>query len=441
MFVVVVACIGGFFAWRLCCKQDRPNVIVFLLDTLRADHLGVYGYERETTPSLDQFAKENIMFKYAVTAAPWTPPSVASLLTGMYVSSHGLMPPSSRDEASKAEVKLSAKAITLQQILKKDGYSTAAVSSNPWISKDFGFDVGFGSFVYIPRSPAEKVNAAAFKVLDELKENGTPFFLYLHYLDPHDPYTPPESHQKLFVEPIKIRNYSDEMQGQIRLYDQEIRYMDDSLGKMIQHLKDIGVYDNSIIVILGDHGEQFEEHGYTRHGNQVFNTETHVPLLMHLPHDSEAGKVIDHTVSVIDIFPTILGLLHIETPTAAKLGISLLDEESQSKRAGVMSEISHKMNQRSFVNYEGKKLIVGGNKEGDFLPYEDPSVNIVGVYDSIADHFENVPLKDGEVLEELQDGYRKICQKALELKLETSQSEHKVSDDTLNQLESLGYLK
>ena len=133
-------CVG---AWLFFSRDTRPNVMVILIDTLRADHLGAYGYSRPTSPHLDQLAKENTRFDYAVTACPWTPPSVASIFSGLYPSSHGWMPPNDRSSLKNDSTGLAPELQTVAEVLSAAGYFTGAVSSNPWISPEFNYDQGF----------------------------------------------------------------------------------------------------------------------------------------------------------------------------------------------------------------------------------------------------------------------------------------------------------
>lgn len=420
-------------------KPEKPNILVLLLDTTRADHLSFYGYDRPTSPVIDAFAKENLVCSYAVTAAPWTPPSVTSILSGLYVSSHGLMPPNGREEAQQASARLESNVDTLQKVLKGRGYTTAAVSPNPWISKDFGFDQNFDSFTFIGRARAEEVTKAGMAELDRLSADGKPFFLYMHYLDPHDPYDPPEAYRKLFSGPVTGRTYKEKALRNIGLYDGEIRYLDDWLGKLFSYLKEKGLYDDLTIVLVGDHGEQFYERGNHGHGNQLFNEEVHVPLIIKTGPDSK-HKRIDFTVSTIDIYPTVLELLGIERPKNLQ-GVSLLHDELATQRGGVFSEIFRKYQQKAFVSFEGKKLIIGSTEEGKMLEATDPSQNVIGVFDRRADYQELAPLNDAALLGELQNEFRATYKKALENHVQSSGAGGKVQEDTLKQLESLGYLK
>ena len=409
-----------------------------MLDTLRADHLGVYGYERATSPNLDQFASENVLFKFAVTAAPWTPPSVAGMLSGLYPRSHSFMPPNSRDEAKAGASMLSPNVLTLPEILKAQGYATHAISPNPWITKEFGYDQGFDQFEYHPRAQAEAITKLGIKAIDRLADQKEPFFVYLHYLDPHDPYTPPSSYAKKFQGPLKSREYSAEMQRKIGLYDGEIAYMDQWLGGLFNHLKEKGLYEDCVIVVIGDHGEQFLEHGNLTHGNQVVNPELHVPLMIRTGATAQK-RVVDYTVSTIDAFPTVLELVGLKAPDGYQ-SVSLVKDEYSSTRGGVLSEIRRKFNQRAFTSFEGKRLVIGSSNESLEVSSEDPTKNIVALLDSVKDYWEVSPLNNPELLKELQLEFSSELERSDRLKVKPVVGAD-VSEEQIKQLESLGYLK
>ncbi|MBN8549611.1 MAG: sulfatase [Deltaproteobacteria bacterium] len=434
--ILVLISVGWLY---LQTGRSRPNVLVILLDTLRADHLGMYGYERDTSPFLDSFAAQNVKFNFAVTAAPWTPPSVASIFTGKYPVSHGFFPPNSRETAKSDHSVLSTAHQTLAEIFQAHGYVTAAVSPNPWITKEFNFDQGFQDFVYLPRAPAQKINDAAQELLGKFRSQDKPFFLYLHYLDPHDPYSPPDPYRSLYSGKLSKGDYSEEMLQKIGLYDGEIRYLDDALKNLFADLQKDGLLEDLVVVIVGDHGEQFNEHGFLTHGNTVFNVETHVPLIVKFGRNSPQS-IIDHPVSTIDIFPTLLKAADIDPPAEPTLALPLLDYVRHVERGGVMSRISRKLQQRAFVNFQGKKLIVGGTQMGEMLQDDDPYSNIVGVFDSRSDADEKTPLASYAKLSELQESMQQTLKVAEELSVRNSESERPLSEDSIEQLRSLGYL-
>lgn len=430
--VVAVAAIIVLAQWQPWKPRHR-NVVLIMLDTLRADHLGIYGYERDTSPVLDAFARENIQYTYAITSAPWTPPSVASMFTGKYPASHGMMPPNGRQLAMKSSAVLDGDNLTLAEMLSAQGYQTIGISPNPWIKKDFGYDQGFDKFIFRERARADAITRLAGRQLDELSPD-KPFFMYVHYLDPHDPYTPPAPFDTMFSGPLQRREYSPEMLDIIRRYDGEIRFMDSELGNLFQHLKQRGLWDNTVIAIISDHGEQFKERGELGHGFRLFNEEIHVALLLKAP--GEKPRVINEVVSPVDIFPTLLKLSNSDAPHPRSEGVVLTDETRLAKRAGVLSEIRRVHNFKSFTRRDRKRLI---------LNYGDPSVGDEAapvsseIFDAVADPLELSPLQDEQLTKEMKLDFDALFSEATEHTIEAADSS--LSDETLEQLRSLGYLK
>jgi arylsulfatase A-like enzyme len=440
--------------FALGCSEkhpSRPNIIVLLLDTLRADHLTSQGYERNTTPVLDTFGRENIQFEYALTAAPWTPASVASILTGLYPISHGMMPPNGREVAEAQTVKLNPTLTTLAEVFEERGYMTAGVSSNPWVSKEFGYEQGFRRFEYRSRVRAEEINKVAFEILDEINVPGAtddkpaaPFFLYLHYLDPHDPYDPPEGFRDLFPEPLKKYRYQGKMRQYVDRYDGEIRYLDSQVGKLFEYLKEKKLYENTVIVIVSDHGEQFMEHGNWTHGFKLHHEETHVVLMLKTARRKEPARRVTETVSTIDIFPTLLDITGTKIP-AEYLGRSLLSEEALQARVGVLSEIRRKFDQKSFTDRDGKRIILGIDFDPKVIDSEVllkswDAPRVLAVYDRNKDYFEREKLQDPSLEKRLHAEFDSLLSEAKQRRVGTHVEEQGVSQETLEQLKSLGYM-
>lgn len=422
-------------------NKKRPNIVVLLLDTLRADHLSIYGHSRNTTPNLDKFGRENAVYLNVMSAAPWTPPSVASIFTGLYPASHRMMPPASRKKAVKTSRGLSSHVHTMAEIFKAAGYYTASVSSNPWIGPEFGYQQGFDSFVHISRAKAEEVNNEAFKTLDARKDKSDPFLLYLHYLDPHDPYKPPPEFKALYenAEPLKYGDdqiYADEMQELLKLYDGEISYLDHHLEMLFQRLKSDGLYDDAVIVIVGDHGEQFMEHGRQGHGYYLYNDELHVPLLVKAP--DKRSVVNSDTVSTVDIFPTLLELSGLKIPNHLP-GVSLFNDSAIRSRSGVVSEIDHKVNQRAFTDPAGRKIIIDCGKSQNRGGTGENCDKIVGVFDRSGDSLELKPITDEKIQELLRSKLSAEFDKAKSIQIESGGEEVNIPDKTLEDLKSLGY--
>src|SRR5712692_3220558 len=284
-------------------KASRRDVFLITIDTLRADHVHCYGYDRVQTPSLDQLAKQGVRFTQAFTPSPITNSSHASILTGLLPSAHGV---------SDFGVPLAASHLTLAETLKKRGYRTAAfIGAVILDSKALapGLDRGFDFYDNFPEHPQTKsrwgrVERRGMDVVQHaerwLNAHPTgPHFVWVHLYDPHDPYEPP---------PPYSETYKD------HLYDGEIAYADSALGHFLAYLEKQNWYDGALIIVVGDHGEGLGEHGEDTHGIFLYDSTTHVPLILKLPKEQEAGRVIDEQVRTTDIMPTILELLGIPTP-------------------------------------------------------------------------------------------------------------------------------
>jgi arylsulfatase A-like enzyme len=233
--------------------------------------------------------------------------------------------------------------------------------------------------------------------------------------------------------------YGPKEQEMINLYDGEIRYTDEWVGKLFDHLKAEGLYDNAAIVVVADHGEQFREHGDHGHGFQLFNTETHVPLFVKVPGGGESG-VVENTVSSTDLYPTILSFAGLSNEPSGRPGVSLLDKTALASREGVTSEISRKYVQLAFVDEEGKKLIVGS--AGEVKPGEEAPQGVVGLFDGKNDPAEKTPLQDTTMTAQFRESLEHARALALESRVKPSSTmKAKIKDSTIDQLKSLGYLQ
>ena len=421
-----------------------------MLDTLRADHLSGYGYERSTTPILDTFAKENLKAAYALTAAPWTPASVASMFTGLYPTSHGMVPPNDRSLAKKGLVRLNSSLETLPEKLKGLGYQTAGVSPNPWITKQFGYAQGFDEFHFIAREPANKIAESGREIINAWEQAGQekPFFLYLHFLDPHNPYAPPAGFDKRYTGNLTkspFSAYSEQMQNDINLYDGEIAFMDQELGKFFEYLKKKGLYDDLMIVIVADHGEQFLEHGNLRHGNKPYNEEAHVPLIIKTNRKVDSGRVISESVSTVDLLPTILARLGEAKPDNLP-GVSLMDEKAVKLRRGVLTEVRRVYDMKAITDNLGRRLIMQ-------VPYSqaepDPmksleawaSPETVGIFDTRKDYACSTSLNNKAIHARLKGTFDEVLSEAVKTLAAPGEDGEEIKDETLEQLKSLGYLQ
>ena len=288
--------------------RDRkaPLVIVYLVDTLRRDHLSLYGGGRRTSPWLDGFASDGVVFERAIASSSWTIPSVASLFTSLLPDGHG---------ALHLQAPLAPAAHTLAERLAESGFATGAVVANPLILASSGFDQGFSYFEGLhgrkgrlsTTVPAGRVVDAALRFLDA--HRGLPSFLFVHAFDPHFPYQPPPPFDHLF-EPAT----PGERDQVIALYDGEIAYGDREFGRFVRELKARGLYDRALVVFTSDHGEEFLDHGDWRHGTSLFDELVRVPLVVRFPGGSHAGRRVDRQVQLLDVLPTVLEAVSLPVP-------------------------------------------------------------------------------------------------------------------------------
>jgi arylsulfatase A-like enzyme len=306
-------------------QPTRPNVIVYLVDTLRSDHLGVYGYNRDTSTALDAFARDAVVFDRAYSPSAWTRPACASLLTGLNPQRHRAM---TREDTLGTEIEL------LSEHLQALDYRTAGVVSNPNVIALWGFDQGFDWFEDVPAAThharADVVNEAVFRRLNALGVG--PFFLYVHTMDPHGPFDPPPPfdvkyprHRKRAIRPSRILPGTPRsiVEDAVSAYDGEIAFTDLHFGRLLDRLKADGLYESALIVFAADHGEELHDHGGGGHGHTLFQELVRVPLLVKLPANAHAGRRVETSVSLIDVVPTILGLLGVKQPDGLD-GIDLL---------------------------------------------------------------------------------------------------------------------
>ena len=288
---------------------DRgPNVLVMLVDTLRADHLGLYGYERPVSPNLDRFGEQSLVFDRAFSQAPWTQPSVASLMTGLEPLEHGVI----------GGVTLHHSFDTNASILQDAGFTTVAISSNPIITRRAGFHVGFEEFLEIPEGRAEEM----IDLFDHwLAENeNAQWFAYLHFLDPHGPFEAPEPFGSRFLPEVQRKELPQgdpDVEDMRARYDGEIQYLDTEFGRLLAILEQRGVLDDTIIIFVADHGEEFNEHGKLFHSEQIYNETVHVPLLLWAPGLVEPGRA-PGTVEVRDIMETVLEMLNVRPSSSGE---------------------------------------------------------------------------------------------------------------------------
>ena len=333
------------------------NLIVLLVDTMRADHLGCYGYARPTSPSMDAFAASGTLFENAATPKPKTSPAVASLFTGTWPSTHLV---------HGARTELVEENVTLAETLQKAGIATFGVSANININKSLGYGQGFDELRWVTRAElptGERVDNHAVAVATQLmrwvsEHRDQRFFAYAHFIDPHSPYRPPPPYAEMFAgdaldgalgsveqhEPNA--NYIDRIQSSVflpevgfdldeyvALYDGEIRFTDEAIGATLNTLEQLGLADSTIVVVVSDHGESMvEHHAWFNHGLFPYEEQVHVPLMLRGP-GIAAGQRRTEQVSLVGLMPTLLDLLGVDAPDTVEAGsfAGLLDAAAPSR--------------------------------------------------------------------------------------------------------------
>lgn len=334
MSVVVLALLSAMTLGACGSPAPGPNVLFILIDTLRADRLGCYGNDSGLTPFMDRFASSATVFRNAYAASSWTAPSVASLFTSRYLSQHGVV---------SVVTKLNASELTLPEVLSQHGYHAGAVVANDVVSARIGYDQGFESFRNVAPNAAP-VLAQGLEWLDDVRAHqaASPILLYLHFMDPHWPYTPPQEYVDRFVQPnldagAELRTMSqkvnlafteqyvtggtavhrqftcDEIHLLESLYNAEVAALDAQLERLFAQLEQRRFLDNTVVIVTSDHGEEFFEHGGLWHAYTLYEESIRVPLMIRLP-GQVRGRVVDETVSLLDVAPSLVRLLGIEAP-------------------------------------------------------------------------------------------------------------------------------
>ena len=303
-------------------EPRRPNVVLYVVDTVRADRLGVYGYEKPTSPRLDAFAAGAVLFENAYAQSSWTRPAVASLFTG-------LLPPAHRTVGRRSV--LPKDAVTLAEILAANGYEGMGLVRNPNVSRAFGFAQGFRRFRSEDRERDETMLDRVRLWLDERQNAEGPFFLFLHAIDPHGPYDPAPEFEEMFeagAAPEHYRTVRYLLQlnrGEVepdagtaealsRLYDAEVAQNDHAFGELLDELEDRGLDEDTAVIYLSDHGEEFAEHGRWEHGLSLYEEVLRVPFVMRLP--GVPPRRVEAPAQHVDLLPTLLAYMGIEAPPA-----------------------------------------------------------------------------------------------------------------------------
>lgn len=443
-------------------------VILISIDTLRADHLRCYGYERETSPHMDALAQEGVLFSRVYAPSPWTLPSHVSLLTSLYVYNH---------QVETENDRLSPAIPTLADILRRNGYYCAAFTGGGFLSTVYGYSRGFDLYRddlggVFKQEGAEQVARATLEWLRQNKD--WPFFLFIHTYQPHSPYACPLPYKARFL-PLQAKWGNLDLIGHlggkqgifqplppedreniIALYDAEILYTDEVLiGELVTALKELNLYRRSLIIITSDHGEEFYEHGSWSHGQDLYNESLLVPLIIKFPETASErikGKRIEGSVRLIDILPTIVDFLGIkgEDGILSQMdGRTLLpviqgkENRPREALAQLAADIlnSH-LPQRTALVYQGKKVIVNQPFKPEafkFFTYPPPELPPLELYDLIQDPQEtrNLAEKETELVRQFVSHLEELFRSARK----RDKRKARLTEKLKEQLRALGYIK
>lgn len=414
-------------------KSAESNVLFIIVDTLRADHMGCYGYEWNTSPNLDQLAGEGVLFKQAISQAPWTLPSVASIYTGRLPTSHlaGM-------KKGNSQAKLTRQP-NFVELLRENGFYTAGLATNAYLSKDFGMDQSFDAHYYRYKVDAEHVSDLFCQWLDENADKK--FFFLLHYFDPHQPYEMKQDFLPLAGNPAyrsqeqELERYrGDCTKGQTRVvtaYDSEIAFADAQIERVFAKLRELGLFENTLIVFVSDHGEEFREHGGIDHGHSLYDELLHVPLIFRFPSRLPKGKRIGAQVRLVDILPTVFDVVGMDFDTVNSSGTSLL-----SLMVGQTTESRDAVSEFLIRGSERK-----GIRSGRYKLIFSPDGGEIELYDILADPCETANL--AESMPEIRDTLMSKLRAELDQNaaLYMGEAEFPVLDEeTRKSLKALGYI-
>jgi arylsulfatase A-like enzyme len=340
-----------------------PNVLLIVIDTLRADHLGSYGYDRPTSPHLDALAASGTRFALARSTSSWTAPAVASILSGRYPVEHAV---------ERFSTPLAAEALTIAEAHRDAGYATAAISANPaYVTPEMGFAQGFDSFEVLhgppalPTSPdavpgdanfrrfvevatADQVTDAALRWINTRKHDQRPFFFYLHYFDPHAGYHPPAEYAARFgasldaplataAQAALLRSFKAPDQHDLRtliaLYDAEIAFTDAEIGRLLAGID--RVERRTLVVVTADHGEEFGDHGGLMHGRTLWEEQLRVPLILNGPRVPN-GVTVEQPISLVSLWPTLAALTGVAPPRGGERRAATLADGGGTARDRLM---------------------------------------------------------------------------------------------------------
>ncbi|NIM15250.1 MAG: sulfatase-like hydrolase/transferase [Candidatus Aminicenantes bacterium] len=446
LFFLLISMI--LFGFNGDAKPDLRNIIIISVDTLRADHLSCYGYPLETSPAVDAFARDGVLFTNCYALTPLTTPSFGTMLTSLPPFKHG---------AKRNGLSLYRKVKTLPYYLKRLGYRTAAFVSNwPLRKKLCGFHKDFDAYYQVftkkrwlgilnSEGEAPEVTQKAITWLKKNRERR--FFLWVLYTEPHGPYI---LHKNFTFDYSRVPPSTyppGTKMKRIKRYDSEIAFTDHYIGKLIEKIKQLGLYRNSLIVFTGDHWESFGEHNYSRHGRRLYNSTLHVPLIIKLPGNRLKNTVRHENASILDIGPTIFSTLNF--PGSFPMdGINLFNRDSSMLNREILLEAyggTVHLRRKDKKYHMKVKPIRYAILDGSVKMIYNLKSNSFEAYDIKSDPFETINifykfLTSAGDLKQVLLGKVDEVKKYIKLNLNLRFREAVLSKDDIERLKSLGYM-
>ena len=453
-------------------RRSSPNIVIIVMDTARQDRLSCYGYARETSPRLRELAKVSTLFDRAYSTSSWTSPAHASLFTGLYPATHGV---------TQEHWKMNPDLVTLAEVLSEHGYETMGIIENSMLSSEHGFQQGFSTYHQTSRIPtmldrarlrgrSETGNRATDLFLKGLRSMGRrrPFFIFVNLIAPHQPYDSSKQFMREFVTDHEISLVSNmwpqhylgqkeftpaELRHLNELYDAELLFTDHLVGKMMDGLRSLGHWDNTVFIVTSDHGENIGDHGHMDHVFSLYETTIKIPLIIHDPPRFSQGSVDRRRVTLADIFPTVLDAAGVESGRYPCQGFSLLSERFPEDRA-ILSEYywpvqalgrysdedrtdyrldARKRRIRS-ITVGSRKFVWGGDGKHELFDLDEDPDELVNLLDreNSAHTLQEMEQRLAEILSRLESERTVVP---------VSVRTEELHDDTREALRSLGYLQ
>jgi arylsulfatase A-like enzyme len=408
--------------------SDR-NVIVILIDTLRADHLPCYGYPRDTAPFICGLAQNSFFFERAISASSYTAPATASIFVGSYPSRHGVITgflahnKLAKQHGSITMSRIPEHRYTLGEFFKDQGYVTFSASDNLNICRSMGFDQGFDHFASYRYEGAERINQQVLEWREEL-ESAERFFLYLHYMDPHKPY----NRRSPWFRPAERRR-----EANLNAYDSEISFVDHKLAELFEQIQ---LLQDSTVIVLSDHGEEFLDHGGSGHGRTLYREVIHVPFFIFDP-DLEAQVRIEEYASTVSLLPTLAELFGAQPrPDWESPGLVPLMAGAEEAGQPIFSEL---LRRPEDSRPRARSMVRSGQHFIRFRIEGSPEES-EELYDLTTDFAETTDLSESSP--QMAVELRKLLAVFSERPLDAAQEsfEMEMDAETLEQLRSLGYV-